>query len=382
MTNWELQKLDDVIEKILGGGTPSKENNRFWNGSIPWASVKDLTNFNPERTQDYITKDGLNNSSSRLIEAGTLITPTRMALGFTVQFDVDVAINQDLKAIYPSEKINKSFLKYWFESNRKKIERLGVGSTVAGIQVQELKSLKINLPEKPEQRRIVAVLEIWDEYLELLDRKITLKEQLKKGLMQQLLTGKKRLPGFTDEWHSQPLKSLVDIRTGKKDVNQGNPNGEYPFFTCSRKHTYSDQYSFDGEAILIAGNGDVGHCKYFKGKFEAYQRTYVLTGFKEVSAKYIFPFMRHYFQNFINTQRQMGAMPFIKVGMLQDYNINVPADIEEQTAIAEVIQSADKEVDLLRLKLAKASLQKKYLLKNLISGTIRTPENLHIKGAN
>ena len=72
-------------------------------------------------------------------------------------------------------------------------------------------------------------------------------------------------------WKVQNLGELCCIKTGKKDVNQGNPNGAYPFFTCASKHTFSDTFSFDTEALLIAGNGDVGNVSYFKGKFEAYQ---------------------------------------------------------------------------------------------------------------
>ena len=79
-------------------------------------------------------------------------------------------------------------------------------------------------------------------------------------------------------WPTVELGDVCEIKTGKKDVNEGNPNGQYPFFTCAQNHTYSDEFSFDTEAILIAGNGDIGTVNYFKGKFEAYQRTYVLFG--------------------------------------------------------------------------------------------------------
>jgi len=90
-----------------------------------------------------------------------------------------------------------------------------------------------------------------------------------------------------EDWDVVTLGDVCKIATGKKDVNQGNPNGIYPFFTCSRKITYSDTYSFDTEAILVAGNGDVGLTKYYKGKFEAYQRTYVLYDFRK-DVKFIF----------------------------------------------------------------------------------------------
>ena len=92
-------------------------------------------------------------------------------------------------------------------------------------------------------------------------------------------------------WQTKKLGELCDIKTGKKDVNQGNPTGMYPFFTCARDHTYSDEYSFDTEALLVAGNGYVGHVSYYKGKFEAYQRTYVISDFKGISPRLLFLFL-------------------------------------------------------------------------------------------
>ena len=91
-----------------------------------------------------------------------------------------------------------------------------------------------------------------------------------------------------DGWIIKNLGHLCQIKTGKKDVNQGNPSGDYPFFTCAREHTYSDEYSFDTAALLIAGNGDVGHVQKYTGKFEAYQRTYVLSEFEEITQDYLF----------------------------------------------------------------------------------------------
>ncbi|MBK9306481.1 MAG: restriction endonuclease subunit S [Nitrospira sp.] len=90
------------------------------------------------------------------------------------------------------------------------------------------------------------------------------------------------------DWQTRHLGELCRIRTGKKDVNQGNPDGEFPFFTCAAKHTFSDSFSFDTEALLIAGNGDVGNVSYYKGKFEAYQRTYVLSDFKQVLPRFLY----------------------------------------------------------------------------------------------
>lgn len=139
------------------------------------------------------------------------------------------------------------------------------------------------------------------------------------------------------------LGDLVDIKTGKKDVNQGNPSGIYPFFTCAKEYTYSDEYSFDTEALLIAGNGVVGDVKYFNGKFEAYQRTYVLDNFQNVLPKYLFFLLKELLPEYLNGIKQGNTMPYIKVGMLFDFKIPLPP-LSFQQIILEKLEQFEKVV--------------------------------------
>lgn len=376
MNNWQTKKLGDIA-KIYDG---THQTPTYIEQGVPFYSVEQVTANNFENTK-FIAEDVYEKECRRvMIENGDVLMTRIGDIGTAryVDWSPKASFYVSLALIKPTG-INGRFLSYVINSYYFQKELWKRSLTVAfpyKINLGDIGKSVLLIPEKPEQERIVAVLETWDEYIEKLEQKIALKEQLKKGLMQQLLTGKRRLPKFKNEWYEATLADLVEITTGRKDVNQGNPNGIYPFFTCSRKHTYSDEYSFDTEAILIAGNGDVGHCKYYIGKFEAYQRTYVLSNFDKVSAQYIFPFMRHYFQHFIDSQKQMGAMPFIKVGMLRDFTIVLPKDRAEQEAISGIVKFADDEIDFLNKKLSSIKLQKKYLLKNLITGTIRTPEDL------
>ena len=100
-------------------------------------------------------------------------------------------------------------------------------------------------------------------------------------------------------WQNIKLGEICEIETGKKNVNEGNPNGQYPFFTCAKEHTYSDVFSFDKEALLIAGNGNVGMVSYYKGKFEAYQRTYVLSKFQYISVHLLFHYLNGFLQDIV-----------------------------------------------------------------------------------
>jgi type I restriction enzyme M protein len=133
------------------------------------------------------------------------------------------------------------------------------------------------------------------------------------------------------KWSMIKIRELCNITTGKKDANQGNPDGEYPFFTCAKENLFIDSYSFDTEALLIAGNGDVGAIKYYKGKFDAYQRTYVLDGFKKVKARYLYQVLNNSLKESLQLQKLGNTMPYIKLGMLQNFEIPLPPlEIQEQ----------------------------------------------------
>ena len=115
------------------------------------------------------------------------------------------------------------------------------------------------------------------------------------------------------------------IRTGKKDANAMREDGEYPFFTCSRENYKIDTYAFDCEALLIAGNGDVGETKYYKGTFDAYQRTYVLSDFTDnANVFYLFHYVRGYLKRFALQKSKKGSIPYITLGTLQEFQIPLP----------------------------------------------------------
>jgi len=144
---------------------------------------------------------------------------------------------------------------------------------------------------------------------------------------------------MSSNWHTKQLGELCRIRTGKKDVNQGNPEGEFPFFTCAAEHTFSDSYSFDTEALLIAGNGDVGKVSYYSGKFEAYQRTYVLSDFVGVLPRFLYLILDGKLKDTVSKQKLGNTMPYIKVGMLTGFELPVPP-LPEQRRLVDILDEA------------------------------------------
>lgn len=149
---------------------------------------------------------------------------------------------------------------------------------------------------------------------------------------------------ITSEFKIIKLSDICKITTGKKNVNESNENGEYPFFTCAVNHTFSDNYSFDTEAILIAGNGSVGHTSYYYGKFEAYQRTYVLYNFEKIIVRYLFYILKNRLPYHLNKIKLGNTMPYIKLNMLNDFLVPLPP-LEIQELIVKEIEGYQQIID-------------------------------------
>lgn len=155
--------------------------------------------------------------------------------------------------------------------------------------------------------------------------------------------------------HTVPLSDLCDISTGNKDVNEGSKTGPYPFFTCAEEIFSFDTYSFDGDAILIAGNGNFSVKKY-SGRFEAYQRTYVLQKFK-INFLFLYHYIFHKLQD-ITRDNRGTTVRYIRIGNLCDYPIQFPS-FPEQKEIVNVIEELSSDLDNAIENLKKAQEQLK-----------------------
>jgi type I restriction enzyme, S subunit len=206
-----FKPLRDIIT-FKGGGTPSKQVVEYWDGNIPWATVKDFTSTSLSATQDFITHEGLKNSAANLIPKGHVIIPTRMSLGKAAINKIDLAINQDLRALVPKVPLDARFLLHAVLSLKDEIIKKGFGATVKGITQDELYKLEIAFPPLDDQIRISH----------LLDKTEGLIAQRKQHLRQldDLLTSV-FLELFGDpvrnekRWDIQPCeKAVLDISSG------------------------------------------------------------------------------------------------------------------------------------------------------------------------
>ena len=248
---------------------------------------------------------------------------------------------------------NPLFFRYLLctHNARKQTVRMGAGAQHYNIGQEGLEKICLYFPCLQEQQKISDLLFAIDNKIAVQNKIISDLKVLKKELCRKMLSS-------IAEY--KPLGELCSITTGKLDANANNQNGLYPFFTCGKDTLSIDNYAFDGEAILIAGNGDIGHTKYYYGKFNAYQRTYVLMSFK-ADAQFVKMGIDTYLPQKISEETQGGAMPYIKLSTLTSLKIPFTTE-EKQFSIRNhydtIAQKVENETKILNLLLQ----QKSYFL--------------------
>ena len=177
---YEKKQLNEII-KIIGGGTPSKAKKEYWeNGTINWATVRDMNVEKIIKTELSITEIGLKNSSSNIIPKNGIIIATRVGLGKVCYLEDDTAINQDLKGLIPKDdKLNIRYLFNYFKNIEKSLISNGTGATVKGVKVEFIKELEIPLPPRKNQQKVVV-------YLDEISNKMEKIKQIQKEKMQSL----------------------------------------------------------------------------------------------------------------------------------------------------------------------------------------------------
>lgn len=168
------------------------------------------------------------------------------------------------------------------------------------------------------------------------------------------------------EYEKLKISDICEISTGKKDANEGSEDGVYEFFTCSLENKKINSYSYDEEAILITGNGDPGVCKYFNGKFDAYQRVYILRNIK-INPKYFYCVLRSYFKDSIQNSKVGGVIQYIRLNDISDFEFRYPKnyDINKILVFLDKLNDEKEKVEKL-LKLEEQRFE--WLSDKLLSG--------------
>jgi type I restriction enzyme S subunit len=248
------------------------------------------------------------------------------------------------------------------------IASLADGANINNLKFSDLQRFPVPIPPISEQHRIVSILD------KAFDGIATAKAIAEKNLQNARALFESALEAV--QGASAPLGNFVSIKTGKLDANAATENGEYPFFTCAKEIYAIDKYAFDCEAILLAGNNAVGdfNVKHYKGKFNAYQRTYVITVTDNHQLSYRFL----YFQMLKSLRRfkeqSVGAgTKFLKLGMIKELEISMPPlskQIESGSFLDSMLDETQRLESLYQQKITALNDLKKSLLHQAFSGQL------------
>ncbi len=342
---------------------------------IPFIQNKDfLGHYINYKTDYFIPNEIAIRFPQILLNEKCLLISISGAIGNAAVFNhsQDAFIGGAIAVLKFKEKKSLDFVMHFLmsASGQKLLLNSVKSSSHKNLTIADLRDLLIPLPPLNEQIVIANILSGLDRYLCSLDALILKKESVKKALSFELLSQRKRLKGFNQAWQRVRLGDICEITTGSLDANEMVHYGKYRFYTCAKEYYFIDKYAFDTEAILISGNGAyVGYVHYYKGKFNAYQRTYVLDNFSEhiIFVKY---FLTMFLQSHIQTNRNEGNTPYIVMATLKDFEIPLPP-LNEQIAIANVLSDLDSEITSLKNKKRQFENIKKALNHDLMSAKIR-----------
>ena len=222
----------------------------------------------------------------------------------------------------------------------------------------QMKKYPLSLPQIQEQKKIGKMLSLLDERIATQNKVIDKLQYLIKGIAQHCIRE------LINGWEYVKLGDICKITTGKLDANAQVENGQYPFFTCAELPFYIDSYAFNTEALLISGNGaNLGYINYYKGKFNAYQRTYVLDHFS-VNIQYVKWALKVLLPQRIAIEKSSSNTPYIVLSTLADLKIPIPNN-SKQNHIADLMMSFERKLSTQLVLSDLYNKQKQYLLRQM-----------------
>lgn len=404
--DWEVKSLGEVAT-IVGGGTPSTLNSAYWNGDIQWFTPAELSDSKKyvSKSERTITERGLKESSAKLLPKGTVLLTTRASIGITAILENPASTNQGFQSLIAKNNCCSEFLYYVIPLIKDEMLSRASGSTFAEISAKKLSTITFQLPPLPEQQRIAKALSDVDALISTTEKLIQKKKNIKQGTMQNLLTGKKRLPGFGDkqtdlfvpngthtkevkdvspeqirlsakmkqtelgeipeDWEVKSLGEMLKIGHGKDYKNL--KSGNVPVYGTGGYMTSVNDFLYEGETVCIGRKGTIDKPQYHSGKIWTVDTLFYTYDFKSLNPKYLF--YKFCLIDWLSMNEASGV-PSLTAKNIEDIQIAIPTE-EEQTAIANVLSSMDKEIETLNTKLEKYRNLKTAMMQQLLTGKIR-----------
>lgn len=397
--DWEVRHLDD-FGQIVSGGTPSTAVFEYWNGPIAWCTPTDITRTDGitiSETEKSITDAGLKNSAAVVLPTGSLLLCTRATIGDSKINNIPMATNQGFKNIIPYKETCIKYLYYLLQTKKKEMLEKATASTFAEISKSALCEIALQTPKRTEQEKIAEVLSDIDILIENLKKIITKKKNIRQGTMQILVTGKKRLKGFSGDWIKINLSknSRLKARIGWQglttaeyldegysylitgtDFKDGQIYWNGCHFVDYDRYAQDPNIQVSNGDLLLTKDGTIGKVAYVTGLKRPATLNSGVFLVKPITDAYTAHFMFYVlessvFKDFLQQLSAGSTINHLYQKDLVKFELFVPPTKEEQDAIAGILFDMDSEIHKLEEKLSKVQKVKQGMMEELLTGKVR-----------
>lgn len=355
--------------KVVTGNTPPMSDKENYGDDYCWVTAQDFRGKYIYDTQVKLSEKG--KLLSRSVPAGTVLVTCIASIGLNAIAKKALSTNQQINSVIVNDDNSSEFFYYLISYNSDVLKKYAGSGGMLILSKSGFEKLKFIVPPLEEQEKIAQILATWDSAIEQLTDLIAEKQHQKKALMQRLLTGKQRLPGFNKPWKNVRLGDICSISKGEQLSRIDMLETGYPVYNGGVSESgYTDSFNTEAETIIISeGGNSCGFVNFIRTQFWAGGHCYVLSEIQS-NKKLFYQLLKFYEQNIMRLRVGSG-LPNIQSKSLKNLKLLYPIDPLEQKAIADVLMAADTEIDLLQQQLQAITEQKQGLMQQLLTGNIR-----------
>jgi type I restriction enzyme S subunit len=360
--DWDIKNIGFCAE-VVGGGTPSTFNLKYWKGNINWFTPTEvgLKKYLDESSRK-ITEEGILNCSAKMLPIGTILLTSRAGIGDLGILTKESCTNQGFQSLIPKENSDGEFLYYLIGSLKNVLLKNASGSTFLEISPGKIKSILIPFPPtKAEQTAIATALNDVDELISTTETLIAKKKAIKQGAMQELLKPK-------EWWVEKNLGEVLDVHYGKSQKEVEDENGIYPILASGGIIGKANDYLYDKPSVLIGRKGTIDVPQYMDTPFWTVDTLFYTEIFPNNNAKFIyfmFKLIDWYAYN------EASGVPSLNAKSIKSIKKYFPLNPSEQTRIAQILSDMDTEIEALEQKLEKQKQIKQGMMQMLLTGKVR-----------
>ncbi|EFN6190960.1 restriction endonuclease subunit S [Escherichia coli] len=389
---WLKYSVGELCTSIV----PGRNKPKVFDGDIPWVTTPEINGrYIPSKLQvNYVSTTALSDAGGKIVPQGAVVMAAVGELGLIAITSEPVVLNQQLHAFVCSKLVNNEYLAYWLTTQKPYMESIASKTTIPYMNKANCESIPVLLPPLAEQFKIAQILLTWDKAISVTEKLLANSQQQKKALMQQLLTGKKRLLDengvrFSGEWKRVKLGAIADMNSGgtPKSTVEEYYGGNIPWVSISDMTSNgkwiattekyltelglnsSSARIYPKNSVLYAMYASIGECSIAAVNLTSSQAILGIRPKDCLNYEFLYFYLTSLKEK-IKLQGQQGTQSNLNAGMVKEFELDLPS-IREQQKIAAVLSAADAEISTLEKKLACLRDEKKALMQQLLTGKRR-----------